>query len=236
MSTAAVNRAREARELFRSARSGVLSSHSVKFLGFPYGSALPHITDPGGRPVLLISHLAEHTHNVEADPRVSFLVSASGPDLQASARATLLGEAQPIDDPGPIRARYLRFFPEHAQYLQIGGFRFWVIEPFQVRYIAGFGSLHWIEGASFPAKSEHLVEAETSALEHMNLDHRDALFAYCRHRYDIDPQQVEMIGIDCDGFDLRADNRLLRFPFVEPVTDAAQLREALAAMAREARG
>jgi len=236
MSSAAVDRAREARELFRSARSGVLSSHSVKFPGFPYGSALPHLADLSGRPVVLISHLAEHTHNVEADPRASFVVSASGADLQTSARAALLGEAHPIEDPGSIQTRYLRFFPEHAQYLQIGGFRFWTIEPFQVRYIAGFGSLHWIEGASFLAWSDFLVELESSALEHMNLDHREALLAYCRHRYGFDPQQVEMIGIDSDGFDVRADERLLRFPFVEAVTDAVQLRAALALMARDARG
>jgi hypothetical protein len=35
MSATAGGRARQARELFRAARSGVLSSHSVKFPGFP---------------------------------------------------------------------------------------------------------------------------------------------------------------------------------------------------------
>src|SRR5450432_4278579 len=111
MSTASmVDRARQARELFRSARSGVLSSHSTKFPGYPYGSALPHITDHGGRPVVLISHLAEHTHNLEADGRVSFLVSDAGEDLQASSRAALLGDAHPLKHPAAIQARYLRFF------------------------------------------------------------------------------------------------------------------------------
>jgi len=234
MSVDAIGRARAARELFRAARSGVLSSHSVKVPGFPYGSALPHATDHEGRPVVLISHLAEHTHNVEADCRVSFLVSPSGADLQSGARATLLGEARPAD-PARVQERYLRLFPDHAQYLEIGGFRFWLIEPVQIRYIAGFGSLHWIAGAGFLATPGEMPDIEASALEHMNADHRDALLAYCRHRHGLEPAQAQMVALDCDGFDVRADGRLVRFTFAEPVTDAAQARATLAALARDSR-
>ena len=58
-----------------------------------------------------------------------------------------------------------------------------------------------------------MAEAEPSVLEHMNADHRDALREYCRATHAIDPQEVEMIGVDCDGFDVRADGSLLRLPF-----------------------
>jgi heme oxygenase (biliverdin-IX-beta and delta-forming) len=236
MSEAALERARQARELFRSARSGVLSSHSIKVPGYPYGSALPHVTDHCGRPVVLISHLAEHTHNLEADARVSFLVSASGPDLQASSRATLVGDAHAIDDNGETRARYLRFFPEHARYLEIGGFRFWTIEPVQVRLIEGFGSLHWITAYGYLAQPGEIPDVESGVLEHMNQDHGDALLAYCRHGHEISPADVAMIGIDCDGFDLRADGGVLRFRFPTPITTSAQARAALVALARDSRG
>jgi len=232
--TAGVDRARQARELFRAERSGTLSSHSAKLPGYPYGSALPHVTDHQGRPVLLISHLAEHTRNVEVDPRVSFLVSGSGPDLQASPRAALLGDARPLDVGPALQARYLRFFPEHAQYLEIGGFRFWTVESLQVRLIEGFGSLHWIEGQAFLANPGELPAIEASVIEHMNQDHRSALVAYCRHVHNLQPRQVEMIGIDCDGFDVRADDRVVRFRFEQPVTTAARARAALVALAREA--
>jgi len=235
MSEAAVDRARQARELFRAARSGVLSSHSSKLPGYPYGSALPHVTDHWGRPVVLISHLAEHTHNLEADPRVSFLVSDSGPDLQASSRATLVGNAHAVENPAEIPTRYLRFFPEHARYLEIGGFRFWAIEPVQVRLIEGFGSLHWIAGEHYLAQPGEIPDVETSVLEHMNQDHGDALLAYCRHAHGIDPQQVTMIGMDCDGFDLRADDGMLRFGFPSAIATSAQARAALVALARDSR-
>ena len=226
-------RAAAARRLVRRHRSGVLSSHSIKFPGFPYGSALPHITDPAGRPVVLISHLAEHTHNVEADPRVSFIVCDAGPDLQAQPRVTLLGEIRPHDDPA-IAQRYLRCYPDHEQYLQIGGFRFYSIEPSQVRYIQGFGGLHWIAGASYLAATD-LADAEPSVLEHMNADHAEALRDCCRHAYGIEALDVSMTGIDCDGFDVRADGALLRFDFEAPLTGADQVRSALVALVHRAR-
>jgi putative heme iron utilization protein len=230
-----IDRARQARELFRASRSGMLSSHSVKLSGYPYGSALPHVMDPYGRPVVLISHLAEHTHNLEADSRSSYLVAEPGPDVQAASRATLVGNARRVENPAAIRERYLRFYPEHARYLDIGGFSFWTIEPVQVRFIEGFGSLHWITAQHYLAPAEQVAQIEASVLEHMNADHQAALLAYCDHRYGARPQQVQMIGFDCDGFDMRADERLLRFALAEPVFDAQQARAALIALADASR-
>ena len=234
MSAAAGHWATRARELFRAGRSGVLSSHSVKVPGFPYASALPHVTDHQGRPVVLISHLAEHTHNVEADSRVSFLVSPSGPELQASSRAALLGHAHALEADRGMRERYLRFFPEQARYLEMGGFRFWTIEPVQVRLIEGFGSLHWIAADAYLANPGELPGLEASVLEHMNRDHGDALISYCRAQ-GMEPQRVEMIAIDCDGFDVRSDERILRFKFEKTITTGGQARAALSALARAGR-
>lgn len=230
-----MSRAREARELVRSYRSGVLSTHSAKFPGYPYGSALPHICDHAGRPAVLISHLAEHTHNIEADPRVSFIVCASGPDLQAQPRVTVLGTAHPTPDQEAIGVRYLRFYPEHEQYLRIGGFRFFTIDPVQVRFIQGFGGLHWIAGDSYVA-GKPLEAAEAGILVHMNHDHADALRDYCRHFHGVAPERAEMVGIDGDGFDVRADGNSLRIAFPEAVETPEQVRTALIALANASRG
>ncbi len=218
----------------RRLRSGVLSTHSLKHTGYPYGSALPHVTDQAGRPVVLISHLAEHTHNIEADPRVSFTVCGSGPDLQAEPRATLLGDARSVEDDGQIERRYLRFYPAHQPYLQIGGFRFYAIAPKQVRYIQGFGGLHWIPGESYLTAAA-LAESEVAILEHMNADHRAALRDYCRHVHDVAADEPEMVGIDSDGFDVRAGDRLLRFDFDMPVDSPGQVRNALVELAKRCR-
>lgn len=232
-----MSRGREARLVVRSHRSGVLSTYSVKHPGYPYGSALPHVTDHAGRPVVLISHLAEHTHNLETEPRASFIVCASGAELQAQPRVTLLGETRAVADQEAIAARYLRFFPDHEQYLQIGGFRFFALEPVQVRYIQGFGGLHWIAGDSYlAADTAAMAQAEPSVLEHMNADHRDALRDYCRSMHGVAASEVEMVGVDCDGFDARADGRLLRFAFEAHVTVPAQLRAVFIELSRKSRG
>ena len=230
-----MSRAREARQLVRTHRSGVLSTHSAKFPGYPYGSALPYVCDGRGSPIVLISHLAEHTHNVEANPRVSFIVCASGPQVQAHPRVTLLGEARPAQDEAGIAVRYLRFFPEHEQYLQIGGFRFYTIEPVQVRYIQGFGGLFWLAGTSYLAEHD-LGESEAFILAHMNQDHAGALRDYCRHAHGVEPSTAQMVGIDSDGFDVRADDALWRIAFAEPVENPARVREALIALAKVSRG
>jgi putative heme iron utilization protein len=229
-----MTRAREAREVVRTHRSGVLATQSSKLPGYPYGSALPHVTDHLGRPVILISHLAEHTHNIEADARVSFIVHAVGAGLQSQPRTTVVGEARAITNAEAIQLRYLRYYPEHEQYLQIGGFRFYAIEPVQVRFIQGFGGLHWISGEHYLAPAD-LAQAEASILEHMNQDHGDALRAYCRYGHGIEALDAQMIGIDCDGFDVRSNGAVLRFQFPEPVTNSGQVRDALIALADKAR-
>jgi heme oxygenase (biliverdin-IX-beta and delta-forming) len=68
----------------------------------------------------------------------------------------------------------------------------------------------------------------------MNSDHQDSLRNYCRHFHQHEAKGVEMLGIDRDGFDVRADEKVLRFDFREPVLDAQQARTALVAMSREA--
>ena len=77
---------RQARRLARRHTSGALATQSRKLPGYPYASALPCCTDAQGRIVVLISSLAEHTQNADADPRASFLVASFGPGLPEQAR------------------------------------------------------------------------------------------------------------------------------------------------------
>ena len=69
----------------------------------------------------------------------------------------------------------------------------------------------------------------------MNQDHAENLRNYCRHYRAVEALDVTMIGIDCDGFDVRADGKILRLEFNQPVLDAIQARTALVAMAQESR-
>jgi putative heme iron utilization protein len=226
---------RDARRYLRGHRSGVLATLSAKLGGYPFGSIVPFVLDRECRPVILVSALAEHTRNLAADPRTSLIVHDYADDVQAGTRLTLAGDAAPLTDDAEARARYLRQFPAAADLLALGDFSFRAIAPKRLLFIRGFGRIDWIDAAEFAPPANSLAEAESGIVAHMNADHAVALADYCRHFLGITPVAVEMTGIDCDGFDLRADGRLLRFEFPEVVTNAGKAREALVAMARTAR-
>ena len=229
-----MTRGDQARRLLRCFHAGVLSTHAAKHPGYPYGSALPCCTDQRGRIVVLISHLAEHTQNIERDARVSFTVSPLGPDLQTQPRLTVLGDAVPARDEA-LAERYLRLLPEGRGHLEIGGFEFYLIEPRQARLVAGFGSLHWIDGGSLVVPPLPIAAAEVDILEHMNRDHAGNLIDYCRYVHGMKAKSAQMCGIDCDGLDVRADGMLLRFEFDTRVENPAQARQQLVALANAAR-
>jgi len=247
---------REARQFLRSTRSGILSTLSSKFNGYPFGSVAPFILDHAGQPVLLISTIAEHTKNIIANPKVSLLVFAGNEDLQASSRLTLLGEAQQITkEDANLRARYLRYFPNAASYFEMHDFSFYRIHISQTRYIAGFGKMSWmtandlygkeltgeeVNGEQLVSDSSPLSAQETGIIEHMNADHADSMIAYCKHFHGVIALHAEMLGIDSDGFDvLIKDNdeksQVLRFMFDQPINDALSARMALVAMSKATR-
>src|SRR6202051_523630 len=81
-------------------RIGSLSTLSRKQPGFPFGSVMPCGLDNHGRPICLISTMAMHTQNLQADSRASLLVTqpdASGDPLGAS-RVTLIGNVLPVPE------------------------------------------------------------------------------------------------------------------------------------------
>src|ERR1700688_2629468 len=101
--------AERARTLVYLGRIGSLSTLSRKQEGFPFGSVMPYGLDGQGRPIFLISTMAMHTQNLQADPRASLFVTqpdASGDPLGAS-RVTLIGNAQIIPRAEVAEARSL---------------------------------------------------------------------------------------------------------------------------------
>ncbi len=228
-----------ARRFVRHQHSGVLSTLSQRVQGFPFGSVAPFIQDHSGCPVILISTLAEHTKNIDADPRVSLIVQPYSPDMQVVGRVTVLGRAQRLADKSELGPRYLRFHPQAASYFTMHDFSFYRIEPVRIRYIGGFGKIHWVEPAQYLFPDTALAAQENDILEHMNSDHAENLRAYCRHVHAVETAHAVMIGIDPDGFNVRCQdentNCELRFDFPEPVADAQQARHALVALAQAAR-
>ncbi|SCC91139.1 Pyridoxamine 5'-phosphate oxidase-related FMN-binding protein [Thiomonas sp. X19] len=225
----------EARQFVRAHPNGVLSTLSKRLGGMPFGSIAPFMLDHQGRPVILISTLAEHTKNLDADPRASIIAHPCADDAQAAGRVTLVGRASRLADKDAPGSRYLRYLPEADGYFGMHDFFFYRIEVEAVRFIGGFGKIHWIAPADFAPPANSLEQAEPGILAHMNADHVHNLRAYCAHLHGVQAQEVSMVGVDTDGFDLRADGRLLRIDFAAPVHNAGEVREALVALAQQCR-
>ena len=140
--------ASRARALVQAAGAGALATHSRQRPGYPFGSVMPYVADERGRPVFLISGLALHTKNLEADPRASLLVTPAEPveDPLASPRVTVLGEACRLA-PGEVtadRARYLARHPGAAAWVDFADFAFWRLEVTGAYFVGGFGAMDWI--------------------------------------------------------------------------------------------
>jgi putative heme iron utilization protein len=166
---------------------------------------------------------------------VSLLVHEPARDVQAAGRLTVVGRAEPLAPSPELRDRYLRYQPDAARLLELGDFAFRAIVPEVLRYIAGFGRIEWVPAASFAAPANTLESEEAAIVADMNAEHADALRDCCRTLHAREAATVEMAGVDCDGFDLRADDELLRTDFDAPLTDATHAREALAALVRRCR-
>lgn len=201
----------------------MLATISKRVAGWPFGSIVPYAIDREGSPIILIATIAEHTHNLLADDRVSLLVQeAEGEgDVQAKGRLTFMGRAAPIPEAEleDAQARYLARLPSAEEYYESHDFSFYRIGCEHLRYIGGFGKIHWLDVAAYRARvaEDPIVRGRAPIIEHMNQDHEDAMVLWCRAFRSIDPKHVEMVGIDRWGADLmcKDPDATLRFDFEE---------------------
>ncbi len=201
--------ARAARQLLRAHRYGALCTLSKKFDGYPFGSITPYLVDHDGSLLILISTLAEHTKNIRNDPRVSLIThNQEDPHIQTQGRITVVGTATLIAEREQAGKRYLRYFPEAQTYFAMHDFSFYRIVPLALRHIGGFGDIHWIKAETYRIPPCTLAAEEDVLLQKINAERSTAL--------------GQVIGIDCDGFDLRLNERTERRNFPALALDSAQ--------------
>ena len=125
---------------------GVLSTHSQTESGFPFGSLTPYIVTNNGDIAIFISHLAEHTTNIQVNPKVSLTIfdPVEPTNPSASARITCLANVIQADDESSLRAIYSAQFPDSAMTLDLPGFHFYLLQLSKVRLVAGFGQVKWL--------------------------------------------------------------------------------------------
>ncbi|KAB2874051.1 MAG: HugZ family protein [Bauldia sp.] len=234
---------RLARTLIRTARHGAIAVIDPA-TGAPLASRVAVASDHDGAPIILVSALAAHTGGIAADPRCSLLLGDPGKgDAMAHARITIACVAEKIarDDPRHARIewRFLSHNPKAKLYAGLGDFAFYRLEPQGASLNGGFGKAYALTRENLLTAGDRLdaiAAAERSAIEHMNEDHADAVANYAAvFGKAKGGEGWVMTGIDADGFDLAAGDKVLRIFFREPLTDAPDMHKTLVAMAIEAR-
>lgn len=226
--------ARAARQVFAGTFHGVVSTHALEHPGYPFGSVVPLVLDQDGLPLLLLSHLAQHTKNLGADGRCGLtVVEAGAGDVQERGRLGVIGDVT-LAGPDADSERYFRYFPHTRMYFEQLGFRFYRFTPLHFHWNGGFATPRWFGIDRIVRANPLSREEQTRIVAHMNQDHTDALRAYVAAADGDDgADDVTMLGIDGEGIDLRVGDGLLRILLARSIASAADARQVLIEMAAD---
>jgi hypothetical protein len=145
-----------ARELLERQRVAVLATLSSRHGGAPFTSLAPFALSERGEPLLLLSALAQHTRNLEADPRASLFVhdpAAAAEDPRTAPRLALVGRAHRVapGDDADARTRYLARHPEARGLLALD-FALFELSVEEAQLVGGFAAAGWIAGDDLRAR------------------------------------------------------------------------------------
>jgi hypothetical protein len=229
------------------ARSATLCTIAREPIGYPYGSLVTVAVDARGRPLFLLSELAEHTGNLHARSEASALLTeplGSHDQPLALGRVTLLGRCAKVEasELPLVREVFLGKQPSASYYVDFKDFAFYRLEPEALRYVGGFGRMSWVTADDYrAAEADPLVGTASGILKHMNDDHTEASLAYARVLAGMpEATAATMTAVDRYGFDLAVTTesgpRATRVAFDEPVTTSDGVRCAMIELLKRARG
>lgn len=229
---------RRTRDLMRARPTVAIGTSLAGQAQGPYVSLAIVAAGHDAAPLLLLSRLAEHTRNLEADPRISLLFDGTTglASPLTGARASVQGKACRVDDP-LLLERFIRRHPDAALYAGFTDFSLFRIDVARAHLVAGFGKIHWIDGPDILfdlTGYAGLATAEADIVAHMNEDHAEAVQLYARLAGSGGTGWI-MTGVDPEGADLRRGGEILRIPFETPARDASDARTELVRLARTAR-
>jgi putative heme iron utilization protein len=104
-------------------------------------------------PILFVSSLARHTHNLAADARASLLLDGTGGGDLTKSRVTLVGRIEPAEA-AACRQDFLTRHPSAATYFDFPDFAFWRLAWREAHLVAGFGRISTLQRATFATIGE----------------------------------------------------------------------------------
>jgi ABC-type Fe3+-hydroxamate transport system substrate-binding protein/putative heme iron utilization protein len=236
--------AEEARTIVACTTTATLGSLSED--GGPWASMVAFATLRDGRPVLVVSTLAEHGRNLLRDGRASLSVvsPARGKDPLDSGRVSLAGRVEQAapDEADEARDAYVRAVPPAGLFAGFGDFHTWVLRVERVRWVGGYGRMDSVTVADYAAaQADPVAPGAAQAIDHLNADHADALLQMARNLAGYtDATNARCVRADRYGLDLAVETprgrATPRVGFDERLDEPRGLRAATVSLAHRARG
>ncbi|MEW5738769.1 MAG: pyridoxamine 5'-phosphate oxidase family protein [Myxococcota bacterium] len=143
--------ARDARALVAAGRLASLATLDRES-GAPFASLVAYVDD-AGRPLLLLSGLAEHSKNLRQRADASLLIvgDAATPHSLDRPRVTLIGRVTWLDgaEATHARERFAAVHPEAKVWLTLPDFAPARLEVLQVRWVGGFARAVTVSAAEY---------------------------------------------------------------------------------------
>ena len=205
---------------------------------------MPYGLDDHGHSIFLISTMAMHTQNLQADARASLLVTQQETDCEplGTSRVTLVGNVLPVPNTelAEVRKLYLERHANSKHWVDFEDFSFYRMDVADVYYVGGFGVMGWVPASDYDrSQPDPLADSTAEIIQHVNANHKDTLVLLARQFAHVDSTEATMTAVDRLGFHVRlktADGmRGARIAFLREVSNPGETRKVLVEMVQQAR-
>ena len=155
---------------------------------------------------------------------------------------TLVGNVLPVPNTelAEVRKLYLERHANSKYWVDFEDFSFFRMEVVDVYYVGGFGVMGRVSASDYDrSQPDPLADSMGEIIQHMNVDHKDALVLLARQFAHIDSMEATMTTIDRLGFHVRlrtSDGMCgARIAFLREVSNPAETRKVLVEMVQQAR-
>ncbi|MBT3917258.1 MAG: DUF2470 domain-containing protein [Rhodospirillaceae bacterium] len=231
------------RQIVRSARKAFLNTLAnpadSSFAGWPSSSMVTTVAAWDCSPVLMLSDIAYHAQNIQADARCAILFDGTSgyANPQEGPRVSVVGQLKKTND-NKLHARFLNRHPGARLYAGFGDFNFYKMKVEKFHFVGGFARAVWLnKRKALLAKADcaDIAESEPGIIEHMNADHAAALRLYGNKLLGKQGKHWRLIGIDPEGCDLVCGQNIHRLNFAAKCTSAGEYRKMLVDLVAQAR-
>ncbi|MBD62948.1 MAG: hypothetical protein CMD68_02585 [Gammaproteobacteria bacterium] len=239
MKTKLIEFEHDATKLLRSTSSGILSTISKAYKGYPFGSYVTYITGPDRSIYIYASTLAQHTKNLFQDSKACLTLSREkiNDDKQNSQRLTLMGDLKPMNEDNKeyIKKRFHKFLPESKKYSRMHDFDFYKLSLLKIRWIGGFGEIAWLKNNNWKPVDPKWLSKERDMIDHMNEDHSNVIYSSLKAQHGKADKNAKMIALCIDGYFIKSKNEIFFISFEDICLNAKSYRDMLIKQAKQYR-